>query len=143
MHKGKKKEFDETIEIALFGNRITNLTINEALFIIDPSNYIKDLKTFRENFKECKNKNINDIITPSSKVILTLLKINIDDLSDSNNKNYIMNPYINKSSQDNNIILHKEVLHPTEFYYKKSDKEPLDQILNYIDLIQEDMKKLK
>ena len=137
--KRRKKEFREAIEIALFGKRIRELTIKEALFIIDPSNYFKGLNYFNENFKKCNEKKIQEIITPISNITLTLLGIDIDDLSESNDIKCNL-----ENSQNNNIFLQKEVLmHPPEFYYGKLDSKALDEMLLYMDLIQEDMKNMK
>lgn len=141
--KRRKKESGEAIEIALFGKRIRELTIKEALFILDASNYIQGINHFKENFRKCNGMKIKEIISPLSKTTLTLLGIDVNDLFESNDKKYNMDIFVNlQSYQDKNIVLQKEVLHPPEFYYGKLDSKALDEILFYMDLIQEDMKNL-
>ena len=142
--KQRKKESGETLEIALFEKRIRELTIKEALFIIDPSNYFCDLNTFKKNFKTCNDKTIKEIITPISQATLSLLGIDIGDLSESDDKKYPMLRYVNlENSQDKNIIIQREVLHPPEFYYEKLKSKDFNEILRCVDEIQEDMKNLK
>ena len=73
--KGRRKESGELIEITLFGKRIRSLTIKEALFILEPLNYIRGKEFFKNNFIKCNDKKVNDIISPMTKENLKSLDI--------------------------------------------------------------------
>ena len=139
--KERKKESGESIEIALFGRRIRELTIKEALFIIEPSNYIKGLKSFTKNFNMCNKKDNLQIITPQTKSILMHLGINVDELPNDSKKKFKMSHYANLDNSS--ITFENEVTHPPGFYFGKLDKNDYEKILNGLDLMQKDFEPKK
>ena len=112
----RKKESGETIEIELFGRKIVSLTIREALFSLDPLNYTKGKKYFKENFKKCNELNFSDIINESSKEkYFKKLGIDIDKLPENI---YTFFPPGNKSKINEETEFKRESPdHPIEFYY--------------------------
>ena len=101
--KQRKKEFDVTLEKLLFGKRLIQITIKEALFIIDTHNYIFGLNNFTQNFKKCNNIQIENIIHPNIKQILSDLDIHLNQLPNDSKKLYIINHYV--YPHDSEIII--------------------------------------
>jgi hypothetical protein len=138
--KGRRKESGELNEITLFGKRIRSLTIKEALFILEPLNYIRGKEFFKNNFIKCNDKKVNDIISPMTKENLKSLDINIDELPIESNIKYSIKNHINKDNSEKSF--EKEILHSPEFYFKKLKKKDFEDILVYADLIRKDMQEL-
>ena len=136
----RNKESGESVEIALFGRRIRELTIKEALFIIEPSNYIHGVNYFAENFKLCNSKDNIDIISPKTISILKELEIEFDKLPNNSPKKFKTSHYTNLNDSDSTF--EQEVIHPLGFYFGKLSKEGFDKMLHYCDLVQEDMKSM-
>jgi len=115
----RKKESGETIEIELFGRKIDSLTIREALFSLDPINYTKGKKYFKENFTKCNSLEFKDIVNQSSKEkYFKNLGIDIDQIPDNIYKSF---PLENKSRINIETVFKRDRLdHPIEFYYKLS-----------------------
>ena len=132
------KELGESIEIKLFGKRIRELTIKEALFIIEPLNYTKGVKFFTQNFKICNNKNNIEIISHQTKLILNEMDIKFEDLPNVSLKKFKFSYYTNLDDSD--ITFEHEVLHPPGFYFGKLNNKDFDEMQLYLDLIQEDIK---
>ena len=87
--KLRKKESGETLEIKLFGRKIDSLTIKEALFILEPINYLNSLEDFTEKFKKCNYFKFEDIITKGTiNSYLLYLGINYNELPKEFNKVY-------------------------------------------------------
>ena len=84
--KLRGKESGERLEIKLFGRVINKLTINEALYIMNINNYSKNIEEFKNNFANCNQKKIVELIDDSLDQFLTSLDINKEDLE---NNNYI------------------------------------------------------
>ena len=103
------KEFGESLEIALFGRRIRELTIKEALFIIDPYNYIHGVNYFTENFKLCNSKDNIDIISPKTKLFLKQLDIKFDELPNNSLKKFKFSHY--KNLDDSDTTFEQELIH--------------------------------
>ena len=120
---------------------IKELTIKEALFIIEPSNYINAFESFSKNFKLCNQKDNNTIITPQTKPILLNLGINVDELPNDSKKKFKMSYYVDLDNSD--ITFESELIHPPGFYFGKLDKAGINKILNGLDLLQEDTKRKK
>jgi len=115
----RKKESGETLEIELFGRKIDSLTIREALFSLDPINYTKGKKYFKENFKKCNTLKFEDIVNQSSKEkYFKNLGIDIDRIPDNIYKSF---PLENKSRINRETVFKRDRLdHPLEFYYNLS-----------------------
>ena len=119
----RKKESGETIEIALFGKWIGEMTIKEALFILEPNNY-NSLQEFKNNFKNCNTKKIKEIISKeTNELYLKPLGINIEELEERSNKKYKSN-VINISRTEEKITYSRgfSSSHPPEFYYEIDTK---------------------
>ena len=140
--KQRKCESGESIEIAIFGRRIRELTIKEALFILEPQNYVNGRKKFIEKFNTCNSKNVYDIISPMTIKLLSFLGIVFDDLPLDTNEVYKYDQYINNIDNSDNSFNY-EVLHPPEFYCENLTDDELKEIITYLGLIQEDLKLLK
>jgi len=136
----RNKESGESIEIKLFGKRIRELTIKEALFIIEPLNYIKGVKFFAENFKLCNNKNNKEIISHQTEIILNKMDIDFENLPNVSSKKFKFSNYTNLDSSD--TTFEQEVLHPPGFYFGRLSKKDFDEMLIYLDLIQDDIKSM-
>jgi hypothetical protein len=114
--KKRGKESGETIEILLFGKMIQELTIKEALFILEPLNYKKGKEDFKKRFKKCNNYEIKDIVSKDTvEIFLKPLGINIHSLP-HNQTSY--------PNEDNLIKIREDTTfkrglnnHPPEFYY--------------------------
>ena len=140
--KDRKCESGESIEIALFGRRIRALTIKEALFILEPSNYIKGRINFIEKFNNCNSQKLDDIVSPMTKKLLSYFGIIFNDLPLNSNEVYKYEIYSNNIDNSNNSFSY-EVLHPPEFYCGNLSNDELNEIITYIGLIQEDLKLVK
>ena len=140
--KQRKCELGESIEIAIFGRRIRELTIKEALFILEPQNYINGRKKLIEKFNTCNFKNVNDIISPMTINLLSFLEIVFDDLPLDTNEVFKYDQYLNNIDDLNNSVNY-DVLHPPEFYCENLTDDELKEIITYFGLIQEDQKLLK
>ena len=140
--KDRKCELGESIEIALFGRRIRELTIKEALFILEAGNYIKGRKYFIEKFNNCNSMKIDDIISPFTKGLLSYFGIIFDNLLRFMNGVYKYERYTNNVVNSNNS-LNYGVLHPPEFYCRNLTDEELNKMITYIGLIQKDLDLLK
>ena len=115
----RKKESGETLEIELFGRKIVSLTIREALFSLDPINYTKGKKYFKENFKKCNSLEFKDLVNESSKEKY-FKKLGIDIAQIPENI-YISFPLENKSRINIETEFKRDRLdHPIEFYYNLS-----------------------
>ena len=130
----RKKESGETIEISLFGKWIGEITLKEALYILEPNNY-NSLQEFKNNFKKCNTKKIKEIISEeTNELYLKPLGINIEELEDDSNKMY-KNNSTNISRTEQKITYSRGVSssHPPEFYYE-IDKKFVKYVLeNYKD----------
>ena len=140
--KERKRESGESIEIALFGRRIRQLTIKEALCIFESENYIKGRRYFAEKFNNCNSMEINEIISPFTKNLLSYFGIVFDDLLLN------MNEVYKYDSLTNNIFnsgdsLSFDALHPSENYYGNLNEDELNKIVTYCRLILEDLKLIK
>lgn len=135
--KQRKKEFDVTLEKLLFGKRMIQITIKEALFIIDTHNYIFGLNNFTQNFKKCNNIQIENIIHPNIKPILSDLDIHLNQLPNDSKKLYIINHYV--YPHDSEIKFEESPFHSPGFYFGRLKTKGFDEMLTYIDLIQKDI----
>ena len=80
--KLRGKESGEKLEIKLFGRVINKITIKEALYILNINNYSQNIDDFKNNFGNCNNINIQNLIDNSLENFLGSLKINIKFLID-------------------------------------------------------------
>ena len=120
--KTRGKESGETIEIKLFGKLIKELTLKEALFILEPNNY-KDLSSFTQNFKICNSKTFKEIISHETlELYLKPLGIKIEELPKNPNNVYETNKFDVSRSDQNPVDYRDMEIHPPEFYYKKDRK---------------------
>ena len=121
--KSRGKESGETIEIILFGRKIDELTTKEALFSLDPLNYIHGLKSFKERFKKCNQYELKDLVHEFTKnTYFKQLGININATSENLNSSFPIEA--NKNKINENIKFKRELLdHPIEFYYNIKPKK--------------------
>ena len=123
----------ETIE-TLFGKFIDEITLKEALFILESNNY-NSLQDFNQNFKKCNTKKLEEIISEeTNELYLKPLGINLKEL-DVNTKKLYKNNHINISKREKKKTYNRGVnsSHPPEFYYE-IDRKFVDYVLkNYID----------
>ena len=126
----RQKESGETLEIRLFGRKVNELTINEALYILNIKNYEQDSKNFLINFKNCNSLKRIDLIDNSLKQILKGLSININSIMNKNNFSFpIPNTIIENSSFTfNEGNLH----HPIQFYYQDKKKVAIKKLIKNI-----------
>ena len=79
--KARKAETGETMEILLFGRVICSLTIKEALYILNIDYYKKNVFKFREDFCNCNNQDIKEILSDKNlQLVLENLDINKNEL---------------------------------------------------------------
>ena len=121
--KPRGKESGEKIEIILFGRKIDELTTKEALFSLDPLNYIHGLKNFKERFKKCNQYELKDLVHEWTKnTYFKQLGININATSENLNSSFPIEA--NKNKINENIKFKRELLdHPIEFYYNIKPKK--------------------
>ena len=56
-----EQEGGDTIELLLFGRKVTSFSLNEILFLLCKNSYDVDYKTFRNNFKEVNNRSLQSL----------------------------------------------------------------------------------
>ena len=129
------KESGENIEIKLFGRVITYLTLKEALFILDLTNYLtNDYNSFRKKFENCNNNKI--YIDDAFKCILeNSFQINPDNIMKAENKIYRFdNDLIKKYSYNKIYTINRR--HPKGYNIdgcKKEDFKEIKILANIID----------
>jgi hypothetical protein len=112
----RNKESGETIEIALFGKVKYELTIKEALFILNKENYTLEPDEFKKRFLNCNNNTFEELIKEDLKEFLLKLEINFEELNE-NDKTYYVYPLKRKVNQPKSYnAVHKQ-RHPMSFYY--------------------------
>ena len=98
--KDRGKESGENIEIKLYGRVIYELTLKEAIYIIDIRNYLYDFNEFRNNFRKCNDKNL--IIDDFLKSYLeNSFNINVNNLPKDDKTSYKLT---NATKANNNFI---------------------------------------
>jgi hypothetical protein len=130
-----EKESGENIEVKLFGRIITYLTLKEALFILDLTNYLtNDYNSFRKKFENCNNNKI--YIDDTFKYILeNSFQINPDNIMKDENKIYRFNNDLIKKYSYNKIYT-IDRKHPIGYKidgYKKEDFKEIKILANIID----------
>ena len=137
-------ESGETIEIKLFGKVVDVLTIKEALFILNINNYSQDVKSFKEKFIDCNNREYDELIPESMKIFLNLLGINEKEIIKAkDNKNFKFpnqNIEISDSNKRKNLKpFHGPIFrHPFSFYFRTENI-----FKSHIDTIKGEFEKLK
>ena len=111
------KESGEELEIELFGNIKNDLTIKEALFILNKDNYDLSKFEFKENFLNCNKKSLKDLIDNNLKQFLSNLGINSSELKENDPTiyNYPLDRRVNFPKYSNNN--ENKSRHPLYFYY--------------------------
>ena len=124
----RKREAGETIEILLFGRKVEEITINEALFILNPFNYKNGKDKFKEGFSKCNNKNLEDLVNKIvDEAYFKPLGIKIAELPKNAHTYY--SSKINVNKENKNTKFNRGVSdHPPEFYYE-IDKEFFKELL--------------
>lgn len=126
----RKKESGESIEIALFGKRIRQLNIKEALFLLEPINYKNGKDEFIYNFNNCNIKEIKDIISQeTNQSYLIPLGINIEKIPKNYADIHSIKSNITKSDNENEIIQESLPRHPPEFYVEVKDLQFMRDII--------------
>ena len=112
------------LEIRLFREVVNNLTLKQALFILNINNYKNSATFFKENFSYCNKKELKELLSDSCLTKLLLdLEINISEILNLN-KEQLNQSYSIKEVESNSFPL-KEFRHPENFY---SDNYILKQI---------------
>lgn len=113
--KARGKESGEYIEIGLFGKVVKNLTLKEALYILNINNYKNSASVFKEKFSNCNEKELIDLL--NDKCLENLL-LNLDvDMSEilNLNKKLLNQSFSIKEIESTSFPL-KELRHPKTFY---------------------------
>ena len=130
----KDKESGEYIEINLYGRVIADLTLKEALFILNPTNYFKnDYCSFREAFMKCNEKKI-DIDEVFSDFLENSLSIKPEKLLNAENKKYSLNDLIKKSTNNKKRFSMKRK-HPIGYNIDGLQEKDYDYINKLIERI--------
>ena len=135
--KGRKgKESGEYIEIKLFGRVIRDLTLKEALFIINPSNYFQnDFNSFKKKFMKCNDEKMN-IDENFWFYLVNSLKINPKKILEAENKRYSLDDLIKKSSNNREKFKMKRK-HPIGYNIDGLQKEDYEYINDLIERIKD------
>ena len=128
--KDREKESGETIEIGLFGKVKSELTIKEALFILNKDNYALNAKEFKEKFIACNSESLDNLINENLKTFLLNLGINPKDLNENDSYSYP----INRKTNETVVYRENKLRHPISFYYDNPELIN-DFIQNYSFLI--------
>jgi len=126
------QESGEDVEIKLYGRVIYSITLKEAFFILNLSNYNTDYSTFRKNFEKCNENKL--IIDDSIKILLLdVLKVNPKNIPQNSNKVYYLDKNNKKFYSKNSYKIQGK--HPSGFnidgkYSKKKEKQIEKQINN-------------
>ena len=109
------KESRDNLEIKLYGRIIFNLTLNEAIFILDLRNYLCDFNTFRKNFQNC-NKRKLDIDDFLINYLRDNLDINGKNLPKNDETSYNLSNEIKKNNLTENTYYNQpKAKHPKYF----------------------------
>ena len=132
------KESGEKLEIKMFERVINKLTVHEALYILNLSNYYQNIEDFRKNFNNCNKKDINELFDDSLEQFLLSLNIKKNDLL----TNGIFGPYYtnteNKELEENKYY---EIYSKHSFgLYQEPDKKEIKTMLG---ILEEEYKKCK
>lgn len=132
--KGREdKESGENIEIKLFGRVISNLTLKEALYIINPSNYFKnDYWSFKKEFMKC-NEEILSIDETLYDYLANTFQINPKKILKAENKRYSFNDLIKKSNNSKERFTMKRK-HPIGYNIDGVQKEDYDYINELLEI---------
>ena len=122
----------ENIEIQLYGRVIFELTLKEALFILNYNNYRCDYKEFRKNFEKCNNEKL--VIDDFLITILNIFKINPKRFQEEENTSYLIDKNAKKYVKENKI---KKGKHPIGFDFDGKFNISKEQIEHAIELIKE------
>ena len=135
--KRDDKESGENIEIKIFGKIISDITVKEALFILNLSNYNKyNYKSFKNEFMKCNEEEIY-IDETFWDYLYNSLKINPNNLLNCENKRFSFNDLIKKTI--NNIERFKmKSKHPIGYEmdddFQQKDYAYLIKIINNLDV---------
>ena len=111
----REKESRENLEIRLFGKKMSTITIDEALYILNVKNYEQNIQNFQINFKKCNFIKRVDLIDKSLKIILIGLNIKINGIIYEKDISFQLP---NSIEEDKSFMLTGENRpHPLQFYY--------------------------
>ena len=125
-------ESGENIEIKLYGRVLFDLTLKEALFILNYNNYMTDYQSFQKNFKECNKEKLR--INNSLKQILKSFNIESDKLPYDDENYYSIDKNVKKYST-NNIHNWNKGKHPFDLKIDPKideDNGKIDHIINLL-----------
>ena len=128
------KESGEDIEIKLFGRVISDLTLKEALFILNPSNYIQnDCNSFRQKFMKCNDEKlvIDEVFWDH---LNETFGINPENILKAENKRYLFNDLIKKSTGNKERYTMKRK-HPIGYKIDGLQKEDYDFVKDLLERI--------
>ena len=132
--KRNDQESGENIEINLLGRVINELTLKEALFLLNPKNYSENnFSSFREKFMKCNERKI-DIDDNFRGILLNIFNINPENHKNEENRKYSLNDLIKKSPNNNQKYIMK-MKHSINFKIDGLTKEDYENIDKKIEII--------
>ena len=130
-YKKKEKDSGESIEIGLFGEVVKNLTIKQALFILNINNYKNSSAAFKENFSNSNKKELKSLLSDNCLTKLLLdLDINISEILNLN-KEQLNQSFSIKEIESNSFPL-KELRHPEIFYSNNNILEKIFDVFPFL-----------
>lgn len=142
----RKKESGESIVLELFGKRIVQLTIKEALFIMEPLNY-KSKEYFKYNFNKCNDKRIQDIVSSqTNEILLKPLGINIEEIPENLNEIFSISNDLNERKKKTNYYYfefspNSLIQQNTDLFIDIPVEKLLEEIMASLNMIEIDFKK--
>ena len=125
------KESGEDIEIKIFGRVISDLTLKEALFILNYHNYvIYDYDSFRIKIMKCNEQKIS--LDDTFLEYLKMFKINPENILHAENKRYYLNN-LNKKSIINTEKFIMKRKRPINYNIDGVKKEDFEYLLNLLE----------
>ena len=128
------RESGEDIEIKLFGRVILDLSLKEALFILNLTNYlVNDYNSFKNKFIKCDNEKIN-IDESFSDLLYKSFNINTNKILFAENKRYSFDDLIKKSINNRKLYPMKRK-HPIGYNIDGMKKEDYDKVKKRLEII--------
>ena len=132
-------ESGESIEIKLYGRVIVNMTLKEALFILNPKNYEGGLKQFNKKFMKCNEEPI--IIEKDFSDLLAKFNINTKAIPKNKNNVYSIEKFLKKYTDKNTYTIKGK--HPIGYNIDGVKIKNLDFITDILDIGNLDMTQIE
>lgn len=128
----------ENIEIKLYGRMLFDLTLREALFILNYNNYMTDYQTFQRNFTKCNEEKLR--ISNSFKQILKSFNIESNKFPHDDDGIYYSIEKNVKKYSTNNMHHGNRGKHPFDLKIDpkiEEDNEKIEHIINLLNNIKD------